>query len=177
MEIFDDPRSTHVVLTFELPGVKTSDLCIRVEHGNLVLRGRRRPLFRQRRTPRSAPGDGTENSPNMDVDTDACIFPAQELRYGRFGRAVSLPKGVDASCLYAALHEGLLTIIWPRSAHSSVKQETPAVKLETDAMSPGVTSVALPTSAARTEDPRARSLHPSTQSAGKAGSSAGATPH
>ncbi|KAJ7704361.1 HSP20-like chaperone, partial [Mycena rosella] len=95
MELYDDPDSPDIVATFELPGIKTSDLSITVRQGML----------------------------SMDVDAsqsaqtrkpEARHFPVHELRYGPFRRVVQLPTNADTSCINASLSDGMLSVSWPR---------------------------------------------------------------
>ncbi|KAJ7852286.1 HSP20-like chaperone [Mycena leptocephala] len=141
MEVYDDPDSPNIVATFELPGVPIREIKISVKQGVLMIYGERHarysPMAVANRHPsvRAAPSRPAEAGA-MDVDRDSAaedahakLFPVEELRYGRFQRAIRLPAGVDASCINASISDGLLTVIWPRTLRSppaagqGVKQE------------------------------------------------------
>jgi HSP20 family protein len=104
MELYDDPDSPNIVATFELPGVKISDLSISVKQGVLLLHGERRARYIPHRHP-SVRGQSQTEAGDMDVDSPttseaarqarARLFPYEELRYGQFRRAIRLPQGAD----------------------------------------------------------------------------------
>ncbi|KAJ6526213.1 hypothetical protein DFH09DRAFT_936347 [Mycena vulgaris] len=145
MEIHDDPDSRNTVATFEVPGVKVSDLCIALKPGELEIRGER--LARHRANPRRHP---SLRGPSQITEVNAVpsrteaesitrFFPYRELRYGSFYRRLRLPSDADISCLTATLSDGLLTVSWPRSpssdrftlaetADSHVERETSSVR-------------------------------------------------
>ncbi|KAJ7683344.1 hypothetical protein B0H17DRAFT_890454, partial [Mycena rosella] len=97
MDIFDNPASRGVVATFEVPGVKVSDISVSVSQGTLLLQ-----------------------NPQANGLSSAHLFPCQELRYGTFRRAIPLPSGTTVSPIAqcAILAEGLLTVAWPRSSEN-----------------------------------------------------------
>ncbi|KAJ6591042.1 HSP20-like chaperone [Mycena vulgaris] len=155
MEVFNDPDSPNIIATFELPGVKISDLTISVRQGMLLLQGTRHARYPLNRTHPSLRGNPQAETGDMDVDSsqtsqaspeDAQLFPRQELRYGPFRRALHLPAGVDTSCITASLSDGLLTVSWPRSPAAATKQTQPSPV-------PEHSSVQRPTSSVRA-DPR-----------------------
>lgn len=106
MELYNNPDSPNITATFELPGVKISDLSISVKQGMLLIQGERHPRYSSRRHP-SLRGYPPAEGGEMDVDSpeasqaraqaDARFFPVQELRYGSFRRAIRLPTGADVS--------------------------------------------------------------------------------
>lgn len=155
MELYDDPDSPNIVATFELPGVKISDLSISVKQGVLLLHGERRARYIPHRHP-SVRGQSQAEAGDMDVDSTttsetarqarARLFPYEELRYGQFRRAIRLPQGADNSCISASLSDGLLTVSWPRSPLSA-KQ----IDESTRASSQQTPSVERPTSSVRAE--------------------------
>ncbi|KAF7343429.1 SHSP domain-containing protein [Mycena venus] len=124
MELYDNPDSANIVATFELPGVKISDLSISVKQGVLLIHGERRARYIPHRHP-SVRGHSQAQAEAGDMDVDsptssesaahARLFPLEELRYGEFRRAIRLPPGADTSCINASLSDGLLTVSWPRS--------------------------------------------------------------
>ncbi|KAJ7481533.1 HSP20-like chaperone [Mycena latifolia] len=137
MEVYNDPDSPNIVATFELPGVKISDVSISVRQGMLLIQGDRRPRYRSRAHP-SVRGYPQAETADMDVDSsqssqarvqaDARFFPYQELRYGSFRRAIRLPPGADTSCINASLSDGLLTVSWPRSPAGPKQMEPSAIQ-------------------------------------------------
>ncbi|KAJ6613561.1 HSP20-like chaperone, partial [Mycena sp. CBHHK59/15] len=98
MEVYNDPDSPNIVATFELPGVKNSDVSISVKQGMLLIQGQRHPRYPSR----------------ARAEADSRYFPFQELRYGSFRRSLRLPSGADTSSITASLSDGLLTVSWPR---------------------------------------------------------------
>jgi HSP20 family protein len=113
MEVYDDPDSPNIVATFELPGVPIREIKISVKQGVLMIYGERHarysPMAVANRHPsvRAAPSRPAEAGA-MDVDRDSAaedahakLFPVEELRYGRFQRAIRLPTGVDVSFVFA----------------------------------------------------------------------------
>ncbi|KAJ7028728.1 HSP20-like chaperone [Mycena alexandri] len=153
MEVYNDPDSPNIIATFEVPGVKITDLTISVKQGHLLIQGERHPKYRARRHP-SVRGLRETSAGEMDVDSqpsapnsvNARFFPYEELRYGAFARRLRLPPGVDTSCIGASLSDGLLTVSWPRSP--------PATRQADD--SSMATSIERPTSSVRAE-PHGRS--------------------
>lgn len=81
-----------VVMTFDLPGVKSEDLDIQVLDQELVLRGERM---------RPQAGEGAE-------------WAHSERPFGRFERRIRLPQGVDADAITADLTDGVLSLIVPK---------------------------------------------------------------
>ncbi|KAJ7659758.1 HSP20-like chaperone [Mycena polygramma] len=124
MEIFNDPDSPNVIVTFEVPGVKATDLSVSIEQGVLLILGERQPRYRPRRQRhRSVRGQARAEARDVDStvasrayhdEAHARLFPIQELRYGQFRRAIRLPDGADTSRTSASLSDGLLTVTWPR---------------------------------------------------------------
>ncbi|KAK7042422.1 SHSP domain-containing protein, partial [Favolaschia claudopus] len=117
MEIYDNPESPNIVATFELPGVKIEDISTSVMHDRLVIQGARYSRHKPNQHPsiRSHPSPAASDM-DVEADTHAKLFPCDELRYGKFYRAIPLPPGVTVSSISARLLEGLLTVTWPRSA-------------------------------------------------------------
>ncbi|EDR10517.1 uncharacterized protein LACBIDRAFT_248102, partial [Laccaria bicolor S238N-H82] len=110
MDLLDDQSSSNITAIFEVPGVKTSDIALRILEGSLVITGKRQ-----------AAGEG-------DADTAApqSILRVQELRYGTFHRSIPMPEGIKESEVTAGLQDGMLTVTWPRSpARSSHPTITP----------------------------------------------------
>ncbi|KAJ7603040.1 HSP20-like chaperone [Mycena polygramma] len=129
MDVYDNPDSPNVVVTFELPGLAPADISVSVEHSSiLVVRGERACRHRSssnqsNRHPslRNILNDTTPRPP-IEPALNMKFFPFQEIRYGMFRRRLRLPEGVDTSCITASLSDGLLTVCWPRTP--SQKQTT-----------------------------------------------------
>ena len=68
MDLFEDAESQTITACLELPGLKLTDLEIRLDDSKLTVSGKR-------------PAPGTR-------------YPIQELKYGAFQRSVDLPIGI-----------------------------------------------------------------------------------
>lgn len=106
------------VLTADLPGVPAKDVTIDVTDGVLTISG-------ERAAERSAMRGG---------------YVRVERATGRFSRALTLPKGVDAEAIAASFADGVLTVsipkpaaIKPKRIEISVGEPAPAVEAETGA--------------------------------------------
>ncbi|KAJ7029413.1 HSP20-like chaperone, partial [Mycena alexandri] len=118
MDMYDDPDSSTIITTFELPGVKISELSISVKQGILVVWGQRLCRYRSRRlhpSLRSMSPENVTNSSPARGDNSNRYWPCKEIRYGSFYRRLRLPPGIEFSCITANLSDGLLTVRWPRS--------------------------------------------------------------
>jgi len=82
-----------VTLVMDVPGFKTDDLEIELSDGVLRIRGERRYPYASERAGRS--------------------IQRLERGYGRFERALQVPKDVDPSALTAAIEDGVLTLRIP----------------------------------------------------------------
>lgn len=80
------------VFKADLPGVKSSDLDVRLAQNRLTISGKR------------------ESEKTDSGDT----FYTYERSYGSFSRAFTLPGGVDANKIKAELKDGILTIELPK---------------------------------------------------------------
>ncbi|KAJ7706774.1 HSP20-like chaperone [Mycena rosella] len=118
MEVYDDPDSLNILATFELPGVKVSDISISVKPEGLEIRGQRLSRCRGNH-PRHPSAHGPSESQTSEMDgsirSNNRFFPYRELRYGRFYRRLRLPSGANILCITAHLADGLLTVSVPRS--------------------------------------------------------------
>jgi HSP20 family molecular chaperone IbpA len=117
MDVLDDPASPNIMATFELPGVRASDMSLSILDGHLIIQGERRSRF----TASSAdtdtkPNGGDSSTDSMDVDQKASVqFPVRELRYGPFYRSYKLSHTIQQTDISASMVEGMLTVTWPRS--------------------------------------------------------------
>ncbi|KAJ7766608.1 HSP20-like chaperone [Mycena metata] len=119
MDVCDDLESGTTIATFEVPGVKISELSISVKQGILLVWGQR---LSQHRSSRLHPSLRGLISPENDTDSSSAHgdssnrrWTCRELRYGSFYRKLRLPPGIELSCITANLCDGLLTVRWPRS--------------------------------------------------------------
>jgi len=97
MEICDDPQSTRISATLELPGLKREDLTIERQDDRLIVSGERRSPI---------PADST---------IAAAKYPTQEFKYGKYRRVINLSPGTQPSTLSFTLKDGLFVVTWPRT--------------------------------------------------------------
>lgn len=83
MQVCDDPQSTRVSATLEVPGLQKEDLSIDREGDRLIVSGERR-------------------SP-MPTDSAAAAakYPIQEFKYGKYRRVINLSPGTQVSIVSA----------------------------------------------------------------------------
>jgi HSP20 family protein len=86
-------------LRADMPGLKSSDLEIKVENGVLTIRGERKD----------------------EHETKGATYHTYERRYGTFARSFSLPKLVDAENVKAKYVDGVLTVTLPKKAEAKPK--------------------------------------------------------
>jgi HSP20 family protein len=100
MDIYED--KDHLVVKAELPGMKKEDIEISLHQGSLLISGERKT---------ESQGDEAETS-------------RSERFFGRFQRALELPKPVDANRVSAVYKDGILTVTLPKTEESKPKQIT-----------------------------------------------------
>jgi HSP20 family protein len=88
------------VLTAELPGVKNSEIDVKVVEGTLILRG-------ERHWERDVPGE---------------TIHRLESSYGKFERTFSLSERIDAESISAELERGILKVVLPKRDEGGSKQ-------------------------------------------------------
>lgn len=88
------------VVKVELPGMKKEDIEISLHQGNLVISGERK---------HETNGEGADMS-------------RAERYFGRFQRALALPKPVNAGNVTATYKDGILTVLLPKTEESKPKQ-------------------------------------------------------
>jgi HSP20 family protein len=88
-----------VELRADMPGLKATDLDIKVENGVLTIRGERKD----------------------EHETKGATYHTYERRYGTFARSFALPKGVDAETVKARYVDGVLTVTLPKKAEAKPK--------------------------------------------------------
>lgn len=88
------------VFRADVPGVKDSDLDVKLTQNRLSISGKR------------------ESEKTDKGDT----FYATERSYGTFTRSFTLPEGVDGDKIRAELKEGVLTLLLPKKPESQPKK-------------------------------------------------------
>lgn len=84
----------HLVLRADLPGVEADDVDIEIKDGILTLSGERRAQHEEKR-------EG---------------FHRVERSFGRFSRALELPKGIEPGSVSASFDRGVLEVRMPKPA-------------------------------------------------------------
>ncbi|MFN0120847.1 MAG: Hsp20/alpha crystallin family protein [Blastocatellia bacterium] len=92
VDIFE--TTAQFVLTAEVPGVKSSEIDIKIVDNNLMLRG-------ERRWERDAQAPGE-------------LFHRLESSYGKFERTFALSEQIDVEQISAEISRGVLTVILPK---------------------------------------------------------------
>jgi HSP20 family protein len=108
VDVYEDAQQ--LVLKLEVPGVKQSDLDIRLENQTLTVKGERR----------------------FERDEKAENFHRIERRYGSFVRSFTLPQTVDTAEVKAGYDAGVLTISLAKKEAAKPRQ----VKIEIGAGQP-----------------------------------------
>jgi HSP20 family molecular chaperone IbpA len=90
MDLIDDPAESILTSVFEIPGVKTEDISLRILDGHLVVSGERRPTYNTTRQSEASPQDTAENG----IQAPKPTISIQELRFGTFRRAIRIPEGL-----------------------------------------------------------------------------------
>jgi HSP20 family protein len=98
VDIFETPAS--FVLIAEVPGVKSSEIDVRVAGGTLILRGERR----------------------WERDVHGEHFHRLESSYGKFERTFALSEQVNSDRITAELNNGVLKVVLPKRPEESGRQ-------------------------------------------------------
>jgi HSP20 family protein len=77
LDLHEDPETNKVTATFELPGLKKEDVNIDVHYDRLTVSG----------------------ESNVTNESHEKGYTVRERRFGRFTRAIPLPKGTKVSIL------------------------------------------------------------------------------
>ena len=88
-------------ITLDMPGLGSDDFSIEYEDGNLRISGERKFEHEE--------GDGR-------------TFHRVERRYGKFSRAFTLPRDVDAEKIEANYDRGVLKVLVPKSELTKVRK-------------------------------------------------------
>ena len=97
VDIVETPES--IELRADMPGLKSTDLDIKVEKGVLTIRGERKD----------------------EHESKGATYHTYERRYGTFARSFQLPKLVDAENVKARYVDGVLTVTLPKKAEAKPK--------------------------------------------------------
>ena len=89
IEVFQ--REDRIVVRADLPGMKKEDVTLRIEEGELVIEGERREELREEQ------GE----------------YFHSERSYGRFHRAIPLPRGAELEKAEASFRDGVLEVTIP----------------------------------------------------------------
>ena len=100
MDLYED--NNNLVVKAEVPGLKKEEIDITLHEGSLVISGERKT--------ESQEGDGDASR--------------SERYFGRFQRALELPKPVDPNKVTATYKDGILTVTLPKTEESKPKQIT-----------------------------------------------------
>lgn len=84
----------------DLPGVKESDLEVTMTGNRLTISGTR----------------------NEEKEEQSETYYACERQYGAFNRSYTLPEGIDAEHIHAALQAGVLTVAVPKTPEAQPKK-------------------------------------------------------
>ncbi|KAJ7204263.1 HSP20-like chaperone [Mycena rebaudengoi] len=125
MDVCNDPGSDHIVVTFELPGVRGGDVQVFIKDGVLTVQGQRLARSPYTRTLQA----------RIDPP-DEQVFPVREMRYGYFRRRLRLPNGPNPSFISVFLSDGLLTVSWPRSIPEPLSASLSPVTMAESCKSP-----------------------------------------
>jgi len=85
--------------SFDLPGVKRSDLSIEMNNGNITISGERK----------------------MKNNKNGKNYHSLESRYGKFSRSFELPTGINENKIDAKFTDGILNISFPKDEKKVVK--------------------------------------------------------
>jgi HSP20 family protein len=105
VDIYEDAQA--LVLQLEVPGIKQSDLDLRLENQTLTVKGERK----------------------LESEAKQENFHRIERRFGSFVRTFTLPQTVDTEAITAAYDAGVLKITLAKKAEAKPRQ----VKIEVQA--------------------------------------------
>lgn len=116
MDILDDPESLNYRATLELPGLKAEEIRLQLRSGHLCVFGER--INRLTPSTKKDPSNSDSSVEQTEVE-QASLYPVQEIRYGRFYRAIRLPPDNDPAQIKASMVDGMLTIEFPKGQKPS----------------------------------------------------------
>ena len=94
VDIVETPEALE--LRADMPGLKATDLDIKVENGVLTIRGERKD----------------------EHEAKGATYHTYERRYGTFARSFALPKLIDGENVKAKYIDGVLTLTLPKKAEA-----------------------------------------------------------
>ncbi|KAI8990732.1 hypothetical protein BD414DRAFT_484630 [Trametes punicea] len=133
MELWDDGESPTITAVFELPGLRADEILLDVLDGQLVVSGERR-----QRSLRLSSLGGQHGQTRPSAGSTSVALQVDELKYGTFRRAISVPAGCTTKDLETTLEDGMLTVCWPR--HPSTEHPEPVADMPDTPESDGATS-------------------------------------
>jgi len=98
VDLFED--RDNLVVKAELPGMKKEDIEISLHENSLIISGERK----------------------VETDENEGESSRSERFFGRFQRALELPKPVDANNVTASYKDGILTVKLPKTEESKPRQ-------------------------------------------------------
>ena len=103
-----EEASDHILMTFDLPGMKEGDFSVRVEESHLYISGERK---------------------REEAKSDKSQILYSRRSYGKFEKVFSLPESVDAKNIEADYRDGVLRVYLPKV---EVKKEN-AIEIKVNA--------------------------------------------
>ena len=99
MQLCDDPQSTRVSATLEVPGLQKDDIVIERQGDRLIVSGERRSPFPLD----MGSGGEPDSSTNISIPPITSKYPVQEFKYGKYRRVINIAPGTQVSDLIIAL--------------------------------------------------------------------------
>jgi len=108
VDIVETPEALE--LRADMPGLRATDLDIKVENGVRTIRGERLGARAQR-------GMGRDD----EHEAKGATYHTYERRYGTFARSFALPKLIDGENVKAKYVDGVLTLTLPKKPEAKPK--------------------------------------------------------
>lgn len=86
----------------EMPGIHSTDFEIQVTGSHLTISGERK----------------------LPAESETARYHRREREEGRFSRALSLPRDIDAEAAQARMHNGVLTLVLPKAESAKPRKIT-----------------------------------------------------
>ncbi|KAF8996891.1 HSP20-like chaperone [Cyathus striatus] len=94
MDLHEDAEKNVVTASFEFPGLRKEDIQLDLHDGRLVVSAERK----------------------ISSEHNEEGYAVRERQFGKFSRALQLPKGVKDEEIKASMEDGVLTVTFPKSA-------------------------------------------------------------
>ncbi len=108
----------------ELPGIAQKDINIEFTDAHtLVVKGRTEREYHTTE-PKETTASGDDNEAEIEISRPSHRFWASERSVGEFQRTFTFPGRVDQDKVKASLHNGILSVVVPKSTASAVKKIT-----------------------------------------------------